>query len=245
MTIIGYSHNESLERIYHLLRQETDVPVGPGVLPYERIAWNESLERILQLLLGALGGEQAKLPASLGERWQIVTVPMHSVGLAGGADPDWGQFREGDGTTGTHTYLFDGSSDEEAYFEELLPPGYKSGQDIYPYILWGVPLGATGSAADDDSVVWDLEYALGEVGSPMPAPLSLVATGTVSSEPYMIQRTALGIVTGSHIDTVTAALMCRLSRDASDGYSGDVAPFAVAFHYLVDDLGSLSVATKT
>jgi len=53
MTVYDYSANESLERIYNILKgiNPSDVPETLG-----RMAWDDSLSRITQLLEGSLGG---------------------------------------------------------------------------------------------------------------------------------------------------------------------------------------------
>lgn len=66
MTVQRYSEEESVQRIYRLLKGETLSNDAPETLTGDKLSTNESLSRIAELLQGSLPGEAASLPSSIG-----------------------------------------------------------------------------------------------------------------------------------------------------------------------------------
>ncbi len=164
-----------------------------------------------------------------------------------GDDPAWIAGFISGASRGVYGYVFDADILQEVHFAVQLPHGYKYGTSLYPHVHW-TPLENGGSG---EYPRWGLEYTFAEIGegfgntatiygeSPAPS-----AASVVSGTHYLTNLTP---ISGTGVDSVSAMLICRLFRDATnagDDFAGEVGFTEFDFHIIFDAPGSREEVVK-
>lgn len=176
-------------------------------------------------------------------RWDDLKVPVNSVKIKKVTDePKWEVF------IGNLVLLwFRNEKSDDVVFTVQMPHGWKEGTRIYPHVHWTTKGGAPGV----NRVTWDLEYTWQKVGGIYDSTTSSI-TGTAVATPnegsienyeHIITPIGTDGIDGAGM-TLSSMLVCRLSRNASDSYSGDAGLLEIDFHYQIDSDGSNQEYTK-
>ena len=172
--------------------------------------------------------------------WDDMRVPAQEVvNIPGPLEPQWMQLLDdGFGSEGVWALHFD--IGHQSFFNIQFPHDWKVGTDIYPHVHW-----TTDASAGPGDVVWGLEYTVTPVFAPFPltSVLLTLPPGLVSG-PYIHEVTGFGppSIDGSLLG-LSSMLLCRIWRDVGT-YPGLIALLEIDFHYLKDDLGSVSQYSK-
>ncbi|RXP44459.1 hypothetical protein EC396_17015 [Lutibacter sp. HS1-25] len=175
-------------------------------------------------------------------RWDDLKVPVNAVKINKTVDPpSWGSF------LGDLALLwFRSGKSDDVVFNIQMPHGWKEGSKIYPHVHWTTKDVAPGT----NRVTWVLDYTWQKVGgtftSNTPISGTAVATpneGSIENYEHIITPIGTGGIDGTGM-TLSSMLVCRLSRSASDSYSGDAGLLEIDFHYQIDSDGSNQEYTK-
>ena len=173
--------------------------------------------------------------------WDDIRVNALSTKLPAIGAPSFTQFADdGAGSTGVFTYMFDDSSEDQVFFNIIIPHGYKLGSDLEPHVHWSPQTTNAGR------VDWFLEYTIsnldGTFGNTSTVTMSDTGDGTINKS----QVTDAAIIDGTSL-TLAALLICRLSRNGgvgTDTLVGDAAFLEFDIHFEQDTIGSREDFTK-
>jgi hypothetical protein len=178
-------------------------------------------------------------------------VPLERGALAGGNNPTFTKFKDnGAGSVGVYAYSFAyqavAGNEEELFFSQQLPHGYKEGTDLKPHIHWSPAV----SGAAGQFVKWGLEYTIANVDGTygntaiIKSDASGASTATTSGDSTLTAGkgyvTAIGTISGTGVE-VSAMLICRVFRNSShadDTLAQAAFGCEIDFHHQIDTLGS-------
>lgn len=173
-------------------------------------------------------------------KWDDLQIPGLSL-MVSASPPGLGAFGP---SGGLQAFMFDKTSDEQAYTTGQLLHGYKEGTDIHPHIHF-TPVD-TASDGSTTNIVWGLEYSWANVGDAFAAPTIIYATNVVSATAWAHQIASFPAISGAG-KTISSVLNMRPFRDAdntADKYDADAALLQLDIHYLRDSNGSTSELSK-
>jgi hypothetical protein len=167
--------------------------------------------------------------------WDVAVTPSNATRL-GFTDPEWVQFQnDGAGSTGVYQLAFDDTLDEEIFFSEKLPSGWKSDAPAYPHVhLSGHTTATTVSR-------WCAENTIAKEGATFATTVTACVDCThpgVSRQHFVCDFASVSL---AGLDP-TAVWLVRLYREGShtnDTYTGDVFLHRVGFTTQVDKVGGL------
>lgn len=179
-----------------------------------------------------------------GAAWDDLRVPLSSIKRLGFTDPDWVQFKDnGAASTGVYVLGFDGAGaqDEEVFFAAQIPHTWREGTAIEPHVHWCPSDGSSGN------VRWGLEYTVQSVNGTFGNTTIIYVNDAADETAYKHQIADLGSISmAGH--TISAMLICRLFReatDAADTYNNqDALLLEFDFHFQVSTPGSRQETVK-
>ena len=165
--------------------------------------------------------------------WDDLRMPAVSINPPGAvSDPDRDTVDPG--------LLFDPGTSELVHIIAQMPHSWIEGSEIRPHVHWSP------TSTDTGSVVWQLEYQVQNSGDVLGAYTTITVTQAASGVSGE-QRIALFPAVPMTGFTLSAIVMCRLSRLATDGadtYTDDARLIEFDIHYQIDGLGSISMWSK-
>lgn len=167
--------------------------------------------------------------------WDDLRVPAQATRINPAVTkPDFGTFKDG-----TLTFLFDSASVETVHFNVQIPHQYKLGTNLKPHVHWSPTTTNVGT------VIWNLEYTIAEKDGVFGTTAQIAVTDTSSGTAFEHRLAGFPDISGTNIDSVSAMLVCALSRTAtSDTYTADAALIEFDIHYEIDSIGSRDEYTK-
>jgi hypothetical protein len=167
-----------------------------------------------------------------GTLWGDIPVPLASAIQTATAKPDFDYTNVG--------FLFpNNDATETLSFIVNLPPSYKEGASLYPYVQW--------LQAADQAAVFKIDYKWFNRNAAPPANFTTLALSTYvytydEGTLHQVSRASAAISgTGKEIASV---LLVKLYRDDAV-YTGDATALHFGFHHQIDSIGSEAEYTKS
>ena len=169
--------------------------------------------------------------------WDDLRVPVTATDRSGANDPTFTKVM-GAANQGVFTYYFRKtgtvSNIESLFFNCQLPHSYEEGTDLYPHVHIIPAVASDGTLTTE----WGLEYTWSNVTGVFGATTTIL-TGLKTVPATQFQHTVMEFpaISGTG-KKISSMLMCRVFRNITGTYSGDLGLLEIDFHFQQCGTGS-------
>lgn len=162
--------------------------------------------------------------------WEDLRVSVNSTDRSGVNDPTFTKVMGAAGQ-GVFTYYFrnvtSASNIESLFFNCQLPHSYEEGTDLYPHVHFFPAIASGGTLTAE----WGLEYTWANVNTIFGA-ITTITTGLITVPASQFQHSVgeFPAISGTG-KKISSMLMCRIFRNNTGTFTGDLGMLEIDFHF--------------